>query len=171
MRCELLIGCGDQRSKRLSMPGVDTEWSNLTTLDVSERCKPDVLWDLNNVPLPFDDNSFDEIHAYEVLEHTGTQGDWRFFFRQFQDFWRIMKPGALFIATCPMWDSPWAWSDPGHSRIISRHTLAFLSQSEYEAQVGKTPMTDYRDVYSGNFETIGVHEEEHNFGFVLKAIK
>lgn len=167
---ELLIGCGNNRDKRIHFAEIGQEWEGLTTLDVSKECSPDVLWDLNRLPLPFDDSSFDEIHAYEVLEHCGTQGDWRFFFAQFQDFWRILKPGGYFVASCPMWDSPWAWSDPGHTRVISKHTLAFLRQAEYEAQVGKTHMTDYRGVYRGDFETVAVQESEHSWGFVLRAL-
>jgi hypothetical protein len=65
----------------------------------------------------------------------------------------------------------WAWSDPGHTRIISHGSLVFLSQAEYERQVGKTPMTDYRSVYRGNFSVLCASQSEHTFQFVLKAIK
>lgn len=167
---ELLIGCGNRRIKAVQFSEIPKEWTNLTTLDIDESCKPDVVWDLNNVPLPFADNSFDEIHAYEVLEHCGRQGDWKFFLDQFADFWRVLKPGGYLCATCPMWDSPWTWSDPGHTRVITRHSLIFLAQAEY-AQIGTTHMTDYRSHYKADFETIAVHEEEHSWGFVLKAIK
>jgi len=168
---ELLIGCGNSRRKPLKFEGSTDVWNDLTTLDIDPDCKPDVLHDLTVCPYPFADNQFDEIHAYEVLEHCGKQGDWRLFFRQFDEFWRILKPNGLFIATVPMWDSVWAWGDPGHSRVITRETLIFLNQQEYELQIGKTSMTDYRSVYKGNFHSCGVVEVEVSLGFALKAIK
>jgi len=171
---ELLIGCGNRRKKMFGIPDVTPEdWTELVTLDIDEDLKPapDVIWDLNNLPLPFDDDMFDEIHAYEVLEHTGTQGDWRFFFNQFYEFWRILKPGGLFFGTTPMWDGIWAWGDPGHRRIISSGTLVFLSHKEYKIQVGNGAMTDYRKYWDGDFELFAAKEEGETFGFVLKAIK
>jgi SAM-dependent methyltransferase len=167
---ELLLGCGANRNKKVRFEEIPQDWTDLTTLDIDPSVKPDVSWDLNNPHLPFDDNRFDEIHAYEVLEHCGQQGDWRFFFEQFADFWRVLKPGGYFVATVPMWDSPWAWGDPGHTRVIPRQALIFLNQAEYN-QLGETSMTDYRQWWSGNFETIAVQESEHQMAFVLKAIK
>lgn len=172
---ELSIGCGNRLKKQIKFQYIPQEFVNVTRLDLDPDCKPDVMWDLNNVPLPFDDNTFNEIHACDILEHTGQQGDWRFFFRQFEDFWRILKPGGYFIGSCPMWDSPWAWSDPGHSRIFSKYTLIFLDQDAYN-QVGDTPMTDYRHVYKGNFRTMITTDDvpggnEHKWGFVLMAVK
>lgn len=169
---ELLLGSGNNITKRITFKEIPPDWSDdLVTLDIDPRCHPQVVHDLRNPVLPFPDNRFDEIHAYEVLEHTGQQGDWKLFFEQFNEFWRVLKPGGWFIATCPMWDSPWSWSDPGHSRIISKHTLTFLSQKEYEIQIGKTAMTDYRAWYKGDFELFAAQESEHQVGFVLRAIK
>lgn len=167
---ELLIGCGNDRRKKIQFPESPKEWTKLVTADIDVACNPDVVLDLNVLPYPWSDNTFDEVHAYEVLEHCGAQGDWRYFFAQFDEFWRILKPGGFLVASVPMWDSPWAWGDPGHRRVISKESLIFLNRSEYE-QVGKTPMTDYRNAYKGNFEVMGVSEEEHTFGFVLKALK
>ena len=169
---ELLIGCGNDLKKKVTFKEIPDEWSkDLITLDWDATVNPKVLHDLNILPYPFDDNTFDEIHAYEVLEHCGTQGDFRFFFNQFAEFHRILKPGGWFCGTCPMWDSPWAWGDPGHTRIISAEALTFLSQKEYERQVGKLPMTDYRDIYDADFDIMAFKEGEHNFGFVLQAVK
>ena len=168
---ELLIGAGNDRRKKVTFSSIPEQWCELVTLDNNPSLDVHYHHDLNNIPYPFDDDMFDEIHAYEVLEHCGKQGDWRFFFDQFHEFWRILKPGGWFIATCPMWDSPWAWGDPGHTRIISPESLVFLSQEEYEKQVGVNAMTDYREWYKADFELYTKQEGDHNWGFVLKAKK
>jgi len=168
---ELLIGCGNDRKKKITFSEIPDEWIELVTLDIDPTIECSVNHDLNNLPLPFDDNMFDEIHAYEVLEHTGKQGDWIFFFNQFMEFHRILKPGGFLVGTSPMWDSPWAWGDPGHTRIISKECLTYLSQKAYEEQVGKNAMTDYRGWYIADFELFAAQEKDETFGFVLKAIK
>ena len=168
---ELLIGCGNAREKRIGFEEVPENWTELVTLDIDPDCGADIIHDLEDLPLPFDDNMFDEIHAYEILEHTGQQGDWRFFFNQFYELWRILKPGGYLLGTCPMWTSMWAWSDPGHKRVITPGTMVFLSQKEYQAQVGNGMMTDYRDYWDGDFELVAKTETDEHWGFVLKAIK
>lgn len=170
IKTELLIGCGSTRDKRMSSDQ-SKEWSNLTTLDYNPDHKPDFLWDLNQGTLPFGDNSFDEIHAYEVLEHTGSQGDYKFFFKQFSDFWRVLKPGGHLMATCPSPKSVWALGDPSHTRIMQKEQLIFLCQAEYERQVGVTPMSDFRNIYKADFEIMYTGDDGNIFCFVLKAIK
>lgn len=167
---ELLIGCGNDKSKRVTWPDVPATWQNVTTLDWDEECRPDVSHDLNILPYPFRDNEFNEIHAYQCLEHTGRQGDARFFFSQFYEFWRMLKPGGFFVATVPMWDGPWAWGDPSHTRVIPKEALIFLNKDEYK-QLGRTSMADYRKLWRGDFETIAAQEGDYELGFVLKARK
>lgn len=163
---ELLIGAGNSRDKQLASPDAK-EWTDLVTLDIDPDCGPDVVWDLRHLPLPFEDETFREIHAYEILEHIGQQGDWKTFFAQFSEFHRILKTGGKIFATTPAWDSLWAWSDPGHTRVISEGTIAFLDQDSY-SQVGKTTMTDYRHVYKADFEIIHSQEVNDRFAFVLR---
>lgn len=167
---ELLIGAGNDWRKKCVLQDTPADWTHLTTLDIDPSAKPHVVHDLNVLPLPFEDNQFDEVHAYEVLEHTGRQGDWRFFFDQFAEFYRILKPGGVFVATVPCWDSVWAWADPGHTRVIAPQTLIFLNREEY-GQIGRTTMTDYRPWLRCDFETISVSENAGMFAFGLKARK
>lgn len=167
---ELLIGCGSSRSKRLC-DGGRREWSSLVTLDINSDHNPDVVHDLNVIPLPFGDDSFSEIHAYEVLEHCGSQGDYKFFFAQWSDFWRILKPDGMFFGTVPLPTSPWAWGDPSHTRVLPKECFTFLSQAQYEAQVGKTPMSDFRHLYKADFKPEYMAEQGDCLAFALKAVK
>jgi SAM-dependent methyltransferase len=167
---ELLLGCGSRTTKDLTVNGVKT-FENVTRLDINGDHRTDVIWDLTNHPLPFPDNSFDEIHAYDVLEHLAQQGDYQFFFKEFTEYHRILKPGGFFLASVPSMTSPWAWGEPSHKRIISKESLVFLSQIEYRKQVGVTKMSDFRYLYKVDFVPVHVQDKDGTFYFVLKAVK
>lgn len=164
---ELLVGCGSDRRKKISLFG-NTDWDDLVTLDVNPDHRPDIVHDLESLPLPFGDNEFDEVHAYEVLEHVGRQGDWRFFFAQWTDFWRILKPDGYFCGTVPLPWSVWAWGDPSHTRVLPKECLVFLDQDAYK-QVGQTPMSDFRFVWKGDLKTVHIEETTDHLLFVLQA--
>jgi len=154
-------------------------------------CGPDLLVDLERVPwvcrctVPVHaatdeltdegsvirSDSFNEVHAYEVLEHLGQQGDALAFFRHFSEIWRVLKPGGLLCACVPALHSPWLWGDPGHRRAITPESLTFLIQPEYAKQVGRTPMTDYRSMYFADFDPIAANYAGDSFQFILRAVK
>jgi len=171
-----MLGASRAKPKRLlgivtSAPESETKW---VTLDVLERAKPDHLFDLNlisqGIRLPFEDGEFDEIHAYEVLEHVGRQGDWKGYFREFAEYWRILKPGGNLIGTCPNRESIWAWGDPGHSRLISLECLSFLQRSFYEGN--KATATDYREIINGRWWILQTAEKvDQRLRFCLEKSK
>ena len=169
-RKELLIGCGHNHDKRLCLHGHE-KWEGLVTLDINQRLAPDICWDLTKLPYPMETDSCDEIHAYEVLEHTGRQGDYAFFFAQWSEFWRILKPGGTFFCTAPSPKSVWAWGDPSHSRTVQVENLPFLVQPEYVKQQGKTSMTDFRYMYSADFDVFAAEDDGEGVRFILSAVK
>lgn len=168
---ELLLGCGSTRDRRVFIPGRPKGWSRLVTLDINAEHEPDIVHDLDVMPWPLESSRYDELHAYELIEHLGRQGDFRAFFAFFSEAWRVLKPDGYLAGMCPSWRSMWAWGDPGHTRVITSGTLVFLSQAEYRKQVGKTAMTDYRPWWAGDFERLMVDENEESLTFVLRAIK
>jgi SAM-dependent methyltransferase len=169
-------------------------WQNVVTVDFNPDCEPDLLIDLSrtiwsldppavrrSIPEILEDldggdlqlraDTFDEIHAYEVFEHIGRSGDYETFFAQFDEIWRMLKPGGFFCATVPSRFSIWAWGDPGHTRIINPATLIFLHRPHYSNALGNTPSSDYRSVFSGDFNILLTSDDEETFSFILQAVK
>jgi hypothetical protein len=170
----VLLGCGSNRTRRLRVDGRETfDGQKVVGVDRVLSHEPDVLWDLNVTPWPIEDNSVSEIHAYEVLEHLGRQGDVQSFFDTFYECWRILKPFGCLAATVPKWNSMWAWGDPSHTRIINHGSLVFLDQTEYTKQVGVTPMSDFRDVWKGDFirDPDEMWTMAATFAFIIRAVK
>lgn len=188
----LLVGCGHARDKRLEpahfLPSPDPYqrigprvWrGQLETLDYESPCEPDIVWDLNVTPWrrksntryeKIADDSYNEVHAYEVLEHLGAQGRYRDFFDTFSEIWRVLKPGGFLCATCPSRQSHWLWGDPGHTRVVLPVSLTFLTQPEYDRQKGVTTMSDYRSVYRADFDVVHSYDNKETHSFILQAVK
>lgn len=172
---ELLLGCGHSRFKVLIPPGGSPEWHELTTLDRNPDVKPDVEWNMDwEEGFPFKENKFTEIHAYEVLEHLGAQGNWKAFFDLFDNLWGILRPGGYLLGSVPAWDSEAAWGDPSHRRVLPPMAFAMLSQEEYRKQVGITMMSDFRFAYKADFRIVHLKMDEvqykvdQNTGIVRK---
>ena len=153
------------------------ELKDAITLDIDPELKPDVVWDLNVHPLPFDDNTFDEIHCYDVLEHLASQGDYKFFFNEWGEYWRILKPGGKFHGSTPAPFSRWTWGDPGHTRSITPDWFYYLDKDSYR-ELGRTQISDYRRLLKCNFKTRMCEFERElrdetvrKMRFMLEAIK
>ena len=143
-----MLGAGHSPLERkVTAPGTPPpykiEW---TSLDTNRNADPDNVFDLDmlhaGVKLPYLDGDFSEIHAYEVLEHVGRQGDFRGFFMEFREYWRVLKSGGFFTATVPAKGSAWDWDDPGHTRVITSRTINFLTKEMYD-DLGKHATSDY----------------------------
>lgn len=120
----------------------ETKWS---TLDISEEANPDYVFDLEDLETQFrlPGGPYDEIHAYDVLEHFGRQGNYHGFFNTFKALHQALVPRGLLFLTVPEHNSEWTWGDPGHCRVIQPQTLAYLVKDHYK-QLGRTRCTDYR---------------------------
>lgn len=170
---ELLLGCGHARDKRLALPGQPLEWHELTTVDCYPGCDPHIQVDLDARSwdqLPSD--YWDEVHAYEVLEHLGQQGDAFSFFCTFGEIWRILKPDGYLFATCPSRTSPWLWGDPSHRRVIQQESLVFLDRRQIHVNRQRhSPLSDLSRFWRGDFKVFASSDDGAHHTFCLQAIK
>lgn len=78
----------------------------------------DVAHDLNVLPWPWPDNSFDEIVARAVLEHLRIN-----LIESFGECWRILRPCGTLFVKLPHWQHDVSWQDPTHYWMCSIRTL------------------------------------------------
>lgn len=188
---ELLLGCGFSRAKLLGQRGQPLQYYDLITLDCNSKCEPDLIGDLDQLGpwiIPnegetdqgrkcldgvfFKGNFFAEVHAYEVLEHLGTQGDAPAFFNTFTNIHRLLVPGGFLFATVPSRHSPWAWGDPSHRRVIQQESLVFLDQDRIAQNRARgTQMSDFSQLWPYNFKIVASADDHINHKFCLQAIK
>ncbi len=84
---------------------------------VKHRPEIDVQWDLNRLPWPWPDNSFDLIMASAVLEHLDID-----LVRAVDECWRILAPGGQLYLKLPHWQSDISWHDPTHRWRYTMHS-------------------------------------------------
>jgi len=78
----------------------------------------DVTWDLNEIPWPWEDDSFDRIFAIAVFEHLRIN-----LFESVGECWRLLKPEGFLRIKLPYWQSDTAWLDPSHYWKFSVRSL------------------------------------------------
>jgi len=76
-----------------------------------------VVHDLNDIPWPFTDESFDRIEAWSVFEHLRPD-----LVEIMAECWRIMRPGGVLNIKLPSWKHKRSWRDPTHRWKIAWET-------------------------------------------------
>jgi len=84
-----------------------------------------VVHDLEQFPLPFDDSLFDEIIGIDLIEHINDA------LGLMQDLWRIATPDATCTFALPYGSSDDAWEDPTHVRPYFINSWSYFSQPFY----------------------------------------
>jgi len=132
------LGCGDQpRNPFGAEICVGTDFDSFQR--VQSNSVQFVTADLTNT-LPFPDNSFSSMSAYDVLEHIprwerNKNGSIVFPFVQLMsEIHRILKPGGIFYAVTPGYPSEAAFQDPTHINFITLGTLNYFAAGTSHAR-------------------------------------
>jgi SAM-dependent methyltransferase len=98
------------------------EESTITYVDVLPLMDGTVVHDLNKFPYPFPDNTFDQVHLDNVLEHLDDVS------AVMAEVHRISKPGGHIIVIVPSCYSKWSTWDPTHKHHFNVGFLDYFCE-------------------------------------------
>lgn len=131
---KLNLGCGENHK-----PGY---------VNVDKFGKPDILFDLETFPWPWEDNSVHEILLYHVLEHLGQITE--VYLGIIRELYRICAPGAKIHINVPHPRHDSFINDPTHVRAVTIESLGLFSKKKnrqwVEGGFANSPLGLYLDV-------------------------
>ena len=153
---------GDESALKLNLGCGSWKVEGFLNVDSEPACEPDLVWDLEKVPWPFEDSCSQEILMSHVLEHLGREPE--SYLAIVRELYRVARPGAnvFIVVPHPRHDS--FLTDPTHVRPITADGLRMfskrLNRKWIEEGASNTPLGVYLDV---DFEVVRVKNyfDEH----------
>jgi SAM-dependent methyltransferase len=105
---KLHLGCGNDKRK------------GYINLDSSMQVNPDVVWNLEKTPIPFKNDSIDEILANHIFEHITN------FIPLMNDIHRICRKNAIIKIRTPFYSAWGQYNDPTHVRFFTPFTFNYF---------------------------------------------
>jgi tetratricopeptide (TPR) repeat protein len=132
-------------------------------VDLSPACRPDVVFNLEETPWPWGENSVKEVVFTHCLEHLG--GETKVFLGIVKELYRVCMDGAIIYISAPHPRHDNFIGDPTHVRIISPQILSLfnreLNDNWQRNGCANTPLAHYLGVDFVIKENIIVLEEPY----------
>ncbi|MCK5830180.1 MAG: methyltransferase domain-containing protein [Methylococcales bacterium] len=129
IRKSLDLGCND-------CPRNPYGYEELYGADLGEQEIEGVIYKQVNLalaPIPFPDNYFDCVSAFDFIEHIprqllspDTSNIILPFISLMNEIWRVLKPNGFFYAVTPVYPHPSVFQDPTHVNIITNLTHEYF---------------------------------------------
>jgi len=114
------VGCGAVKFKGAA--GLDY---NIRSYMPSEN-QADIVYNLNDFPYPFEDNSFDLIWCSHFLEHFQDLP------KLMEEFYRLLKPGGKIAINSPHFSSVEAYRHWQHCHYFARGSMDYFCEDSHE---------------------------------------
>lgn len=117
--------------------GIAERHPGAVRLDRVQAVHPHVVADLDRHGLPFRNDAFQTVAAYDVVEHVAD------LVALVVEVHRVLRPGGVLLVTTPHFSCANAFTDPTHRRALglrsfdyftSDHTLAYYSRSQFHVR-------------------------------------
>ena len=105
----LNLGCGRRKIR------------GALNVDISTAVEPDLVVDVTKKPWPLPSDWFEEVHAYDVVEHVDDV------LAFFEEVHRVSKPGALIHISVPHFSCSNAFTDPTHRHYFGLESFDYLT--------------------------------------------
>jgi SAM-dependent methyltransferase len=136
MSTSLDLGCGTKPKNPFNA-------DHLFGIDVRDDIELNIRQaDLVIQPIPFTEQSFDYVTAFDFIEHIPRliyAPERRYpFVELMNEVYRVLNPGGLFLSHTPAFPQPAAFWDPTHVNIITEETfrLYFCEDHLWAGQYG-----------------------------------
>jgi SAM-dependent methyltransferase len=106
---KLNIGCGEKR-----IP-------DALNIDFNPTVHPDLVYDLNKLPWPFEQDSFVEVLAFDVMEHCDDV------VATMNEIHRVCRHEACVRITVPHFSSSNAYTDPTHRHFFGYESFDYVT--------------------------------------------
>ena len=106
----LHLGCG-----RKKVPGA-------LGVDIVGAEGVDLIWDLNRIPWPLPDDTFEIVYMIDVLEHIDNV------IVTMEQVHRVCRDGAAVTIQSPFASSDFLWTDPTHKRGFTSRSFKFFDE-------------------------------------------
>ena len=110
---KLNLGCGIKKRK------------GYFNVDVNPDVKPDMIWDMDKYPYPFDNNTIDKVYMDNVLEHLEDP------YKVANEVLRILKPGGVWEFIVPYWNYTHSHR-LNHKHLFSEAIVPDLIQAKHD---------------------------------------
>jgi SAM-dependent methyltransferase len=91
-------------------------------IDRNPASRADVLCDLDHIPFPFADRSFDRIRVIHVIEHVADV------IRAMEEFHRLLRPGGRVLIVTPHYTDFSSFCDPTHRWHLNSYSFRYFGE-------------------------------------------
>lgn len=91
-------------------------------IDRNPASRADVICDLDHIPYPFRDSSFDALQAVHVIEHVGDV------MKTMEEFHRLLRPGGEAFIVTPHYTDFSSFCDPTHRWHLNSFSLRYFGE-------------------------------------------